>query len=377
MDFSLNEEQRILKDSARSFLEAECSSNFVREMEEDERGYTSELWRKMSELGWMALLLPEKYDGIECSLLDLVLLVEEMGRVCMPGPFFSTLIGSMAIMEAGSEAQKTEYLPRVARGDLVLTLAFCEAGSSRYEPIYVTSGASESDQEFVLQGTKLFVSDAHVADFIIYTARTEGESLSSQGISLFLVPRQTAGLKLTPLETIASDKQFEVVLEGVTVPRYNLLGRLNEGWLYLEKVLKMAALAKCAEMVGGAQKVLDMTVAYAKERVQFGKPIGAFQAIQHHCADMLLDVEGSRYMTYKTASLMSEGQSSHLNVAVTKGWVSEAFRRVISLGHQIGGGTAFMTEHDMTLYSRRAKAAEVAFGDAGYHRRLVASALGL
>ena len=377
MDFNLSEEQKILKDTARSFLANECSSDFVREMEQDQRGYTPDLWRKMAELGWMALVLPEEYNGLGASILDVVLMMEEMGRVCLPGPFLSNLLGAMAILEAGNEAQKSEYLPRVAAGDLVLCLAFCEPCSTQYEPGYVATKAVAKGEGFILNGTKLFVSDAHVSDYLICTIRTEGESLSQQGISLFLVPRQTTGVKLTPLKTIAADKQFEVVLEDVAVPPENLLGKPGRGWPALEKVLKIAALAKCGEMVGGAQKVLEMTVDYAKERVQFGRPIGMFQSIQHHCANMLLDVEGSRHITYKAACLMNEDPSSELWVATAKGLVSEAFRRVITLGHQIGGGTAIMTEHDMTLYSRRAKAAEVSFGDAAYHRRAVASALGL
>ena len=377
MDFNLSKEQKILKDSARSFLKTECPTDFVRQMMEDPTGYTPELWRKMAELDWISLLLPEKYDGLGADLSDFVLMLEEMGRACLPGPFLSTVLGALTILEGGDENHKSRYLPRVATGDLLLCLAFCEPGSTQYQPTYVETKAVQRGEEFMIQGTKLFVSDAQVADYVICTARTSGAGLSSRGISLFMIPKQTVGLKMLPLKTIAGDKQFEVIMEDVIVPKENLLGEFDQGWPIFEKILQIAALAKCVEMVGGAQKVLEMTVDYAKNRVQFGKPIASFQAIQHHCANMLLYVEGSRHITYKTACLMDEGRSSKIRIATAKGWVSEAYKRVIALGHQVGGGAAIMTEHDLTLYSRRAKAAEVAFGDAAYHRMVVASSLGI
>lgn len=377
MDFSLSKEQKVLKESAREFLKSECTSEFVRQMEEDPTGYTLGFWRKLTQLDWMAMTLPEEYDGLGASLFDFVLMVEEMGRACMPGPFLSNTLGALTIMEGGDTNQKSTYLPRVATGDLNLCLAYGEPGNTRYEPTNIGTKASKKGEDFVIQGTKLFVSNAHVADYIICTARTEGDRLSSKGISLFMIPKQADGLKMTPLKTIAGDKQFEVVLEDVTVPYENLIGKPGQGGLVFEKILQIAALAKCAEMVGGAEKVLEMTVDYAKNRVQFKKPIGAFQAIQHHCANMLLAVEGSRYITYKTACLIDEGYPAEFWISTAKGWVSEAYKNVIRLGHQVGGGIAVMTEHDLTLYSRRAKAAEVAYGDAPYHRKIVATELGL
>ncbi len=377
MDFSLSKEQKGLKDSARRFLRTECPSEFVRDMEEDETGYTHEFWQKVVKLDWMSMMLPEEYDGLDASLLDFILMMEEIGRACMPGPFLSTTLGALTILEGGNENQKSTILPRIANGQLNLSLAYCEPENTRYEPINIGTKAVKEGNMFVIQGTKLFVSDAHVSDYLICTARTKGDRSSPQGISIFLIPKQTDGLKLAPLKTIAGDKQFEVVLDRVKVPEENLIGTQGQGWLIFEKVLQIAALAKCAEMVGGADKVLEMTVDYAKNRTQFGKPIGVFQAIQHHCANMLLDVEGSRYITYKTACLADEGSHSKFWAATAKGWVSEAYKRVIRLGHQIGGGIAVMTEHDLTLYSRRAKAAELAYGDAPYHRKTVASEMGL
>ena len=332
---------------------------------------------KMAKLGWMGLMLPEEYGGIDWGVLNFVVLMEEVGRACLPAPYLSTVIGALGILDAGSSAQKSEILPSLARGEEILTLAYLEPGNTKYDPTYVATVAEQHSDGFILHGIKLFVTDAHIASRLLLTARTSGPTRSSSGISLFLVPAGVVGLTRTGLKTIAGDKQFEVVLDGVHLPQEALLGILDEGWPILVRVLKLAAVAKCAEMVGGAEKVMDMTVNYAKEREQFGSVIGRFQAVQHHCANMLMYVEGSRYVTYKAAWLLGEHKPCDLIIASAKAWVSDAYRRVVGIGHQIGAGTAYMEEHDMTLYSRRAKAAELAYGDPSYYLELVASAIGL
>jgi len=377
MDFSYTDEQKMLKQSARDFLEDACPPELVRHMEEDERGFPDEVWSKMAQLGWMGLLFPEEYDGTGWSIGDLAILMEETGRASLPGPYLSTVLGGLAILHAGTQAQKAEILPRVVSGEEVLTLAYLEPGNTVYDPTYVTLSSTEDGEAFVLNGSKLFVFDAGAASHLIVTARSRGAALSPDGISLFMVSTQHPGLKLTPLKTIAGDKQFEIGFNAVRVPKEALLGSYGEGWPVLARILQIGAVAKCAEMVGGSQKVLDMTVDYAKERAQFGRLIGEFQAVQHHCANMLMCVEGSRYITSKASWLLAENQPCDLIVASAKAWVSEAYRRVVGLGHQIGAGTAYMAEHDMNLYSRRAKAAELAYGDASYHLKQVAGTLGL
>ena len=378
MDFDFTEEQKILSKTARDFLESHCPSSFVLEMEEDEKGYTEELWRGMAELGWMALIIPEEYEGVGGSFLDLVVMLEEMGRACLPGPFFSTVVlGSQSIMEAGNESQRREFLPKIAAGDMTLTLAIAEPDTTKYDPYLVKTNALPHDNDFVIEGTKLFVPDAHVVDWIICAARTAGEQNSKEGITLFVVDRKTPGIECTPLKTIAGDKQSEVLFQKVHASEQDILGGLNNGGKHLENILQKAAVGKCAEMVGGAQKVLEMAANYAKEREQFGKPIGSFQAVQHHCANMLIDVEGSRFITYKAAWMLSKGIPCTKEVAAAKAWVGEACRRVSALGHQVQGGTAYIIEHDMPLYSRRAKAAEVSFGDAGFYRNIMAQEIGL
>ena len=378
MDFNLTEEQKILRKTARDFLEAKCPSAFVLEMEKDEKGYTEGLWRGMAELGWMALIIPEEYEGVGGDFLDLVVMLEEMGRACLPGPFFSTvLLGSQSIMEAGNESQRRDFLPGIAAGGILFTLALMEPVTTKYDPYLIEVRASPQGKDFVIEGTKLFVPDAHVADYIICAARTSGESGSQKGITLFLVEKKAPGMSYTPLKTMAGDKQYEVHFNKVLVPPGNILGKVNEGGKYLEKVLQRGAVGKCAEMLGGAQKVLEMASSYAKEREQFGKPIGSFQAVQHHCANMLMDVEASRFITYKAGWMLSRGIPCAKEVAAAKAWVSEASRRVSALGHQVLGATAYIVEHDMPLYSRRAKAAEVSFGDAAFFRNMMAREIGL
>ena len=378
MDFNFTEEQNILRKTARDFLEKHCPSGFVLEMEKDERGYTEELWRGMADLGWMALIIPEEYDGVGGNFMDLVVMLEEMGRACLPGPFFSTVVlGAHGIMEAGNRSQMQAFLPGIAAGDLVLTLAHTEPDAAKYDPYLIKVSASPREGGFALNGTKLFVPDAHVADHILCAARTAGAPGAMDGITLFMVDAKGPGLQWSPLKTIAGDKQFEVVFDQVRLQEEHILGELDHGGRHLEKILQKGALGKCAEMVGGAQKVLEMASSYAKEREQFGRPIGSYQAVQHHCANMLMDVESSRFITYEAGWMMSQGMPCTRQVAAAKAWVGEAYRRVSALGHQVLGATAYIVEHDMPLYSRRAKAAEVSLGDAGFFRNIMAQEIGL
>ena len=374
MDLGLNETQQMLRSSAREFLAAECPSAYVRSMEEDERGYTPEMWRKLAEQGWLGLMIPQEYGGAGLSFMDLSILLEETGRALLPGPFFSTVVlGATTIMNAGSEAQKEEFLPRIAQGQIIVTLALTEPGA-RWDAAGVQTTATAGGGGYVINGTKLFVPNAHVSDYLVVAARTgSGE----KDVTLFILPRDTQGLSQNLLNTIASDRQSELVLEDVAAPTSAVLGEVNGGWDTIAKVLQWGAVGKCAEMVGGGQRVLDMTVEFAKHRVQFGRPIGSFQAIQHHCADMATDVEGSRYITYQAAWRLSEGLPAQREVAMAKAWVSEAYRRVCALGHQCHGAIGFTKEHDMQLYSRKAKAAELAFGDSDFHLETVARVIGL
>jgi len=375
MDFDLSEVQEMLSKDARRFLTEKCPKTYVREMEEDEKGFTPDLWKEMAGLGWMGLVFPEKYGGLNMSFLELTVLLEEMGRACLPGPYFSTVfLGGLPILEAGTEEQKQEFLPKIASGEMILTMALTEP-SGAYEPSGIETKATPQGDKHIIDGTKLFVTDAHVADYMIVVARTSPGR--SRGISLFLVDAKSPGVESTLLKTMASDRECKVVFNKVAVSKEDLLGKLNQGSSLMDRVLLLAAVGKCAEMIGGAQQVLEMTVDYAKQRVQFGRPIGTFQAVQHHCANMAIDVEGSRFITYQAAWMLTQNMPCDTEISMAKAWVSDAYHRVVALGHQVHGAIGFTKDHDMQLYFRRAKAGEVLFGDGDYHREKVAQALAL
>ena len=377
MDLGLSEEQEMLRTSARDFLQKECPKQLVKQLDESEEGYSPELWRKMAQLGWMGLVFPEEYEGSGGSFVDLVVLLEEMGYNILPGPFFSTVVlGGLSILAAGDEDQKKEFLPKIANGEMILTLALTEP-SAKYDAASVKTRAVSGDGGYVINGTKLFVPDANVADYLLCVARTKDGVKPEDGITVFLVDANSPGVKCTLLKTLARDKQCEVIFDNVKVPEKSVLGELGRGWPVVESILQKAAVAKCAEMVGGAQASLEMAVSYAKERVQFNRPIGSFQAIQHYCANMVTDVDGSRFVTYRAAWKVNEGLPATMDVAVAKAWTSEAYGRVTLLAHQIFGAIGFTMDHDMHLYYRRAKAGEIAFGDGDFQRAIVAQELGL
>ncbi len=377
MDFALSEEQEMIKKMARDFLEDKCPKALVREMEADEKGNPAELWRGMAGLGWMGLALPEKYGGGDMTFLDLAVLLEEMGRACLPGPFFSTVVlGALPILELGSDEQKDAYLPGIAGGEKVCTLALNEADGG-YDAASINTSAVADKDDYVITGSKLFVPDAHIADYIICAARSGKGAKAEDGITLFLVDAGSPGISTTVLKTVSGEKLCEVVFDKVRVPAADILGEPGQGWAAVENIVQRAAVAKCCQMVGGLQQVLEMTVDYAKERKQFGRPIGSFQVIQHYCANMTSDVDGSRFSTYQAAWLLSEGLPCQQEVAVAKAWIGDACRRVIVLAHQIHGAIGVTMDHDLQFYTRRFKVAETAFGDADFHREVVAQGMGL
>ena len=370
MDLNLTEDQQLIRDAARAFLEEQCPPAHVRAMETDERGYSPERWKGMAELGWMGIAYPEALGGVGSGFLELCLLIEEHGRFRMPGPFFSTVVlCGMAIARFGSMKQKQELVPAIASGDRILAYAESEANASWDAPgIEMTARAEGPD--YILTGTKRFISYANAADTLLVVARTGGKG--EKGITLFLVDTGSAGIDRQPLQTIAADHQYDVTFRDVRVPKIRVLGKPGKGWSVVEAIRQWGAAARCAEMVGGAERVLEMTLEYARVRTQFGKPIGSFQAVQHHCANMAVDVLGARFIAYEAIWRLSEGLEAAAEVSMAKAWVSDAYQRVCNLAHQVHGAIGFTREHDLQLYSRSAKAAELSFGDADYHREQVA-----
>jgi alkylation response protein AidB-like acyl-CoA dehydrogenase len=378
MDFGFSEEQEMLRSSARDFLAKEAPMTYVRKMMEDDRGYTDELWRKMAGLGWMGLVLPEEFGGSGLDFVDMVVVLEEMGRAVLPGPFFSTVIlAGIAIAEGGSAKQKAAYLPKIADGSLKATLAQLEP-SARWDADGIELTAKTEGGGYTLDGTKLFVPDANVADLFVVAGRAPG-SKGAEGVSLFLVDAKTAGVSVTMLKTMDQTRKLgEVTLKGVKVGSDALLGTAGGGWKLLERVAHRGKVGLAAEMCGGAQKVLEMSVEYAKVREQFGKPIGSFQAIQHKCANMLVEVESSKSITYYAAwAVANDVAEAPLAAAMAKAYTSDAYRHTAGEGIQIHGGIGFTWEHDMHIFFKRAKSSEVTYGDATWNREIVARLIDL
>lgn len=367
----------MLRQSARALLERECTSAHVRQMMEDERGYSVELWRKMAELGWLGLVLPEAYGGAGLGYIDLVVVAEEMGRVLLPSPFIWTLVFAEAVRRAGSEEQKQRLLPAIARGEMVATVAHLEASGS-LEESGITMGARRAGKGFVLGGDKLFVNDAHVADHFLVAART-GSKRGGGGVTLFAMDAKRPGITVNRLKTMDQTRKLgEVQFRSVKAAASDVVGEVGAGWPVLSAALDRAKVALAAEMMGGAQRVLEMAVEYSKVREQFGRPIGSFQAIQHKCANMMVDVEGAKSVVYYAAwAVSNEVADAPLAAAVAKAAASDAYRRTAAEGIQVHGGIGFTWEHDMHLYFKRAKSSEFTLGDANFNRELVAQGIGL
>ncbi len=378
MDFGFSEEHEMLRQSARDFLAKEAPMTYVRRMMDDERGFTDAVWKKMGELGWMGLILPEQYGGSGMDFVDLVVVLEEMGRVVLPGPYFWTaVVGGTALLEGGSAAQKERYLPKLATGDLRVTLAQLEL-DARWDADGIQLEARKDGAGWRLSGTKMFVGDAHTADLLIVAARLPG-SKGPEGVTLFLVDAKARGVAPKLLNSMDQTRKIcEVELADVAVGADAVLGAPGEGWRLLDRIVDRGKVGLCAEMCGGAQKVLEMSVEYAKVREQFGRPIGSFQAIQHKCANMLVEVESSKSATYYAAwAVANDVPEAPLAAAMAKAYTSDAYRHTAGEGIQIHGGIGFTWEHDMHLYFKRAKSSEVTFGDAVWNRELVAQLIEL
>ena len=374
MDIGFTEEQELLRDTARRFLESECNTQFVRRRMAEPAAVTDEFWQKLADQGWLGIVYPEDEGGSGLGLVDLVVLMEEMGRAVMPGPFLSTvLLGGAAIGDAGTPAQRQQWLPQIAAGTAKAALAWTEP-DLRWDAAGVTASAREAAAGFTLSGTKLFVGDAHLADILVVAARTRDGSTMEDGVSLFLVPKDTPGLAITVLPTIDETRKLcEVRLDNVVLPMAALIGERHRGWVPLSRVIARATVALAAEMCGGAQQVLDMTVAYAKIRIAFGKPIGSYQGVKHQAADMLVAIENAKSLTYYAAWAMDQGlEEAPLAVSMAKAAASDMYRKVAGTGIQLHGGIGMTWEHNLQLYFKRARASEVAFGDATWHRERVA-----
>lgn len=387
MDFSFSEEQEELRSGVRRFLNDKSPETEVRRLMETTEGYDPAVWAQMGEqLGLQGLAIPEEHGGSGYGWAELVVVFEEMGRALLCAPYLATVaLAAPALITSGDAAAQAAYLPAIAAGRSVATLALTEE-SGRWDEGGITlratpapgpataapppTGADPTAEGWVLDGHKMFVLDGHTADLVIVAARAES------GLSLFAVAGDAPGLVRTPLPTMDQTRK-QARLEFTSTPA-RLVGDEGEAWAVLTRVLDLAAVALAAEQVGGAQRVLEMSVEYAKNRVQFGRPIGSFQAIKHKCADMLLEVESARSAAYY-AGWAAAADSDELPAvaSLAKAYCSEAYFHAAAENIQIHGGIGFTWEHPAHLYFKRAKTDELLFGDPSFHRELLAQRIGL
>ena len=374
MDVLLNEEEEMVKNAAREFLEGECPPSLARAMEVDDLGYPPELWRQMAQLGWLGMSLPESLGGQGLPLTYLGIIMEEVGRAIAPVPFHSTMVAALTIAADGSQEQKQSVLPKVCQGDTVLTWALTER-DPRFLPETIATEAVEQGDNFVISGTKMFVDNFGAAEKCLVVCRTAQASDDDQGISLFLVDTGSAGISNVPLTAIARDKQSQVIFDNVSVPRSDLIGQVNQGWPVVETMIDRATLLLCAQMVGATRKDAEMGIEYAKNRAAFGRPIGSFQSIQHLCADMILWVDGAQLLTYEALWKMDQGLPSSIEISQAKSFCNDKCEAVVRSSQVIHGGIGFMMEFDLHLWFRRVTSWTMRLGTSFEHRSKIARAL--
>jgi alkylation response protein AidB-like acyl-CoA dehydrogenase len=382
MEFKFTEQQEMIRDTAAAFLADVSGSAAVRSAMATERGYAPALWSRIcNDMYWQAMHIPEQYGGMGLGYVELVAVLEQMGKRLLCAPFFSTVcLGVNALLVAGNEEQKAHYLPRIVAGETA-TLAYT-GPAGRWDASAVSAECASVDGGFVLNGSYRYVTDGHTADLLVVAARIPGTS-GEQGVSLFVLPADTPGIERTWLPTMDQTRtQAELVFDNVRLDASALMGEVGLAWPQLEKIIDLAAVAIAADQVGGSQQVLDMTVEYLMERVQFGRVIASYQAVKHKAADMMLKVEAARSAIYYAACIADEAlQDKPLATelpeaaSVAKAWCSDAYFFNAGNGIQLHGGVGFTEEYDIQLYFKRAKSTETYLGNGAYHRERLACML--
>jgi alkylation response protein AidB-like acyl-CoA dehydrogenase len=364
MDFDFTQEQVMLRDLSREFMTRESTPKAVRALWDDARGYSDTIWQQMADMGLHGLTVSEEYGGQGLGMVELALVLDEMGRASYPGPYFATtVLAAGAIAASGQSDVMARYLPDIASGRTRATFALLESALS-WQPDAVQLRASRSGDGYVLSGVKRFVPWAHVADLVVVVARTSG------GVTLFAVPGDAPGLSETRnVEMDRTNPTSTLTFKDVAVPADAVIGEVDQGWAIVDAVLQRAAVAASAEMLGASRRCMDMSVEYAKVRQQFGQPIGMFQAIKHACAEMLLEVENSHAATYYAAWAADAGSfDAALAASAAKAYVGDASRKVCGSSIQVHGGIGFTWDYDLHIYFKRAKHFEPLYGDADFHR---------
>ncbi len=369
-----NEEELMFKNAAREFLEAECPPSLARAIEQDERGYSVELWEKMASLGWFGISLPETYGGGGLPVTYLGLILEECGRAIAPVPFHSTSTAALAVAGHGSEEQKQSILPRAARGDLIMTWAVQEQ-NPRLRPDAIQCRGEVDGDSLVINGTKHFVDNFSAAELVVMAVRTGSPSDGEAGITLVIVPTNAAGITETRLTTLAKDSQSKLALDDVRVPLSNVIGELNQGWAATSEMLDTGTALLCTQIIGAARKDAEMAIEYAKNRVAFGRPLAGFQSIQHLCADMIVWVDGAQLLTYEALWKLDSGLPYGVEVSQAKAFTNDKCQSTVRSSQQIHGGIGFMMEFDLHLWYRRVTAWTMRLGTSFEHRARVARSL--
>ena len=377
MDLSFNEQQRVIKTTAGDFFQANCPMSLVRELENGAPGYSPDMWRQMAGLGWLGITFPEQYGGAGHGFLDLYVIYEEMGRFLVPSPHLpAVVLGGETVLRAGSEEQKRRLLPAISKGELLIAPAIMEPNGT-YGPSGIEMSATAEGNGYRLSGTKLLVPFAEASDYLLCVARTGKAGGGADGITLFLVERRSPGIAIESLQNIASSQLSAVTFDNVAVGNDAVLGSAGHGWAPFSQVFNRATVLQCAEIVGAAGSVLDMTTNYAKDRVQFGRPIGSFQAVQYLCSDVAIDMATISLLAKQAAWLIDEGLPHDREVAIAGAAASKGIQHLTRQAHEVHAGVAFMVEHDLQMFTRRAKSWELNLGDPGYHQEALAEAMGL
>ncbi len=371
MQFRLTEEQGLLRDSAGGFVRDHSSLKRIRALRDskDADGFSRDLWKQMANLGWLGIVFPESQGGLGLGYKDLALVLEEFGKGLMPEPWLSTvLLGGGAVWRGGSDAQRAAVLPGVIAGDLLLALAYQEP-QSRYDLTCVATRAEPNGNGWQLRGEKHLVLDGHMADRLVVSARTAGGERDREGVTLFLLDADAPGIAVTRQWTLDGRNAALVRLDVVTATRADVLGEVGHGADLLADVIDRATVALCAEMLGGMEAAFAMTLEYLKTRQQFGVPIGSFQALKHRAAILFTEVELARSAVMAAAMAIDEAQPRAAEaVSVAKARCSDTFILVANEAVQMHGGIGMTDEHDIGFFLKRARAAEMTFGDAAFHR---------
>ncbi len=376
MDFKLNEEQEMLQKSAKDFLKKKVDKTVINDLSDSETGFDKKLWKAMAKLDWMAIVIPEDYDGIGWSFIELAVLFEEFGRSAFNSPMLCSVMGTLALMEGGTDDQKSEILPKVGLGKMILTMANDEPEVA-YDHSYISAKAEKSDAGYSVSGTKILAPYATVADKILVSVRTDGTPGDEDGITIVMIDPKAEGLTLTPMAVIGGEKQFRLDMDNVAVSADDVIGEPGKGFSIVKSVIEKATAVQCAEAVGNAQEELEMTAEYTKSRIQFKRAIATFQTVQHRISDMFIHVQSARWTTYQAAWMLAEGMPCTKEIAIAKVITNNAVREVAFSAQQLHGGIGVDIDYDLHWYYTRAKNFELKFGTVPAQLEIIQAEIGL